>query len=232
MKHDHFVVQSPDKPAQQLLLLFHGVGDNPVAMGEIGSWFAPLFPDALIVSIGGAEPYGSPSGRQWFSVQGVTEENRQARVDAIMPVFIETVRYWQKHSGVSPQATTLIGFSQGAIMSLESIKAEPGLASRVIAFNGRYATLPEIATTATTVHLIHGGEDRVIELSHAVAAQEALIRAGGDVTLDIVENLGHAIDEHSMQFALDHLRFTVPKHYFDEALSGGKPHDDDVIEMI
>ena len=59
MKHDHFVVQSPDKPAQQLLLLFHGVGDNPVAMGEIGTWFAPLFPDALIVSIGGAEPYGT-----------------------------------------------------------------------------------------------------------------------------------------------------------------------------
>ncbi|HBV7858351.1 TPA: esterase, partial [Citrobacter freundii] len=190
------------------------------------------FPDALIVSIGGAEPYGTTSGRQWFSVQGVTEENRQARIDAIMPVFIETVRYWQKQSGVSPQATALIGFSQGSIMSLESIKAEPGLASRVIAFNGRYATLPEVATTATTVHLIHGGEDRVIELSHAVAAQEALIAAGGDVTLDIVENLGHAIDERSMQVALDHLRFTVPKHYFDEALSGGKPHDDDVIEMI
>ena len=35
MKHDHFVVQSPDKPAQQLLLLFHGVGDNPVAMGAV-----------------------------------------------------------------------------------------------------------------------------------------------------------------------------------------------------
>ncbi|SQD02558.1 esterase YpfH [Escherichia coli] len=28
-------------------------------------------------------------------------------------------------------------------MALESIKAEPGLASRVIAFNGRYASLPE-----------------------------------------------------------------------------------------
>jgi predicted esterase len=45
---------------QQLLLLFHGVGDNPVAMGQIGSWFAPQFPDALIVSIGGAEPCGPP----------------------------------------------------------------------------------------------------------------------------------------------------------------------------
>jgi len=231
MKHDHFVVQSPDRPAKQLLLLFHGVGDNPANMAQIGSWFAPLFPDALVVSVGGAEPCG-PDGRQWFSVQSVTEESRQEQVDAIMPTFVGTVRYWQQQSGVKANATALIGFSQGAIMALESIKAEPGLASRVIAFNGRYATLPERASTETTIHLIHGGEDRVIELSHAVAGQEALIRAGGDVTLDIVDDLGHAIDDRSIQFALDHLRFTVPKHYFDEALSGGKPNDDDIVEFF
>jgi phospholipase/carboxylesterase len=231
MKHDHFVVQSPSAPAKQLLLLFHGVGDNPVSMGQIGSWFAPLFPDALIVSVGGVEPCG-PNGRQWFSVQGVTEENRQQRIDAIMPTFIDIVRHWQKESGVSPLATALIGFSQGTIMSLESTKAAPGLASRIIAFNGRFATLPTSASTATTVHLIHGREDRVIDLSHAVAAQEALIEAGGDVTLDIIDDLGHAIDDRSIQFALDHLRYTVPKHYFDEALSGGKPQDDDIIELL
>jgi phospholipase/carboxylesterase len=89
-------------------------------MGQIGSWFAPHFPDALIVSVGGAEPCG-PNGRQWFSVQGVTEESRQGRIDAIMPTFIETVRYWQQQSGVGANATALIGFSQGSIMSLESI---------------------------------------------------------------------------------------------------------------
>lgn len=33
MKHDHFVVQFI-KPAQQLLLLFHGVGDNPWQWGK------------------------------------------------------------------------------------------------------------------------------------------------------------------------------------------------------
>jgi len=231
MKHDHFVVQSPDRPAKQLLLLFHGVGDNPANMAQIGSWFAPLFPDALVVSVGGVEPCG-PNGRQWFSVQGVTEENRQERVDAIMPTFVDTVRYWQQQSGVGANATALIGFSQGAIMALESVKAEAGLASRVIAFNGRYAHLPELPTPETTIHLIHGGEDRVIELSHAVAGQEALIRAGGDVTLDIVDDLGHAIDDRSIQFALDHLRFTVPKHYFDEALSGGKPNDDGIVEFF
>lgn len=232
MKHDHFVVQSPVAEAKQLLLLFHGVGDNPVSMGEIGAYFAQLFPEALVVSVGGPAPSGPEPGREWFSVQEVTEENRQQRVDAIMPTFIETVRYWQEKSGVNAGATALIGFSQGAIMALEGIKAQPGLASRVIAFNGRFAELPEAATTATTVHLIHGEADPVIDSRHAQAAEDALIRAGGDVTLDIVEDLGHAIDGRSMQLALDHLRYTVPKHYFDEALSGGKPHDDDIIELI
>ncbi|AMO47814.1 Esterase YpfH [Enterobacter sp. FY-07] len=232
MKHDHFVVQSPQTPAKQLLLLFHGVGDNPVGMGEIGSRFAAQFPDALVVSIGGAEASGPAPGRQWFSVDGVTEENRQQRVDAIMPVFIDTVRYWQKQSGLDARATALIGFSQGAIMALEGVKAQPDLASRVIAFNGRYATLPQAVSAAHTIHLIHGGEDRVIDLAWAVAAEEALQSLGGDVTLDIVEDLEHAIDDRSMALALNHLRYTVPKHYFDEALSGGKPDNDDIIELI
>lgn len=233
MLHDHFIVQSPAIAPQQLLLLFHGVGDNPISMGEIGRWFAPLFPDALIVSVGGpnpSAPAGGP-GREWFSVSGVSEENRQSRIDEAMPAFIEQVKYWQRHSGVMPAATALIGFSQGAMMVLESIKAEPGLASRLLAFNGRFASLPHNVPGTVTLHLIHGDEDRIVEATHAVAAYERLLALGGDVTLNLIDGLGHAIDERSMQAALDHLRYTVPKHYFDEALSG-KPGEDDVISML
>ncbi len=232
MKHDHFVVQSPASPAKQLILLFHGVGDNPVAMGEIGSWFAPHFPEALVVSIGGPAPSGPYQGREWFSVAGVTEENRQARVDAIMPTFVQVVRDLQKDSGVPANATALIGFSQGAIMALEGVKALSELASRVVAFNGRYAQLPQSASTSTTIHLIHGDVDKVIDVKHAFDAHEQLTQLGGDVTLDVIDDLGHAIDERSIQIALDHLRYTVPKHYFDEALSGGKPNDDDIVEFL
>lgn len=85
-----------------------------------------------MVSVGGAEPSGNPAGVSGFRCRGL-RKIIAARVDAIMPTFIETVRYWQKQSGVGANATALIGFSQGAIMALESIKAEPGLASRVIA---------------------------------------------------------------------------------------------------
>ncbi len=77
MKHDHFIVQSPATPAQQLLLLFHGVGDNPVSMGQIGSWFAPQFPDALIVSIGGWN-LAAPTVGSGFRCRGHGRESSAA----------------------------------------------------------------------------------------------------------------------------------------------------------
>ncbi|WP_434745675.1 esterase [Candidatus Pantoea rara] len=222
----YVIVQQPATTAQ-LLLLYHGVGDNPDSMGEIGNWFARTFPDALVVSV------GSPGTvRQWFGETDLHDQTVQQRVDAAMPQFVESVRHWQKKSGVRPEATALIGFSQGGSMVLEGVKAYPNLAGRAVVFSGRFITLPEKASTRTTIHLIHGDYDEQIPLHHAQQAEQRLTACGGDVTLDIVDDLAHAIDHHSMELALNHLRYTVPKRYFDEALSGAKPGDDDVIMMM
>lgn len=220
MKHDHFVVQSPATPAEQLILLFHGVGDNPKAMGEIGSYFAKEFPQALVVSIGSPFTCGNGEGREWFSVQGITEENRPQRIAEVMPKFIEVVRYWQSHSGVSDAATALVGFSQGSIMSLEAMKAEPRLAGRVVAFSGRFAQLPDAHFGESVVHLLHGETDGVIALAHAQAAEARLKALGSDVTLDIEPSVGHAINQGMMDNALARLHYYVPQHYWQEAMSG------------
>lgn len=220
MKHAHFVVQSPATPAEQLILLFHGVGDNPVAMGEIGSYFAKAFPLALVVSIGGPEAFGNGNGRQWFSVQGITETNRAERIAEVMPTFVETVRYWQQHSGVGYAGTALVGFSQGAIMALEGLKAEPKLAGRLVAFSGRFAQLPESHFGESVVHFVHGETDSVIAVQHAQAAAQRLQAVGGDVTLDIEEGVGHGINQGMMNSALERLHYYVPQRYWQEAMFG------------
>ncbi|CAI1066530.1 esterase [Serratia entomophila] len=220
MKHEHFVVQSPASPAAQLILLFHGVGDNPVAMGEIGRYFAKDFPQALVVSVGGPSAFGTGNGRQWFSVQGVTEENRAERIAEVMPTFIEIVRYWQRQSGVGYAGTALVGFSQGSIMALEALKAQPELAGRVVAFSGRFANLPEQALGETVVHLIHGEQDATIAVQHAQAAAERLRANGVDVTLDVEQEVGHAINQGMMNNALERLHYYVPQRYWDEAMFG------------
>ncbi|QGU86703.1 esterase [Erwinia sorbitola] len=228
MKNNHVVVHNPSLPATQLFLLYHAAGDNPVAMGEIGRWFVGAFPRALVVSIGGPEQ-DADGGSRWYNPSA---DRPSQDVAEVMDGFIASVRHWQQQSGVKADATALIGFSQGATMALEAVKVQGGLAGRVVAFSGRYETLPQQAGTRTTIHLIHGDNDTVLPLTHALDAEERLTALGGDVTLDIVDDLPHAIDDRAMQLALERLQFTVPRRYFDEAFSGSKPGDDDVITLI
>ncbi len=78
-------------------------------------------------------------GAHWFSVQGITDENRPARVAEAMPAFLHNLRYWQQTSGVAASATAMLGFSQGAIMALEAAQTQARLAARINALSGRYA---------------------------------------------------------------------------------------------
>lgn len=205
MSQQNIVVQQPAKP-EQLILLFHGVGDSAAGMAPVGSHFAQAFPQALVVSIDAPFASGMGNGRQWFSVQGITEEGRQGRIDDVMAQFVATVRQWQQQSGLNAQQTTLVGFSQGTIMSLESVKAQPQLAGRVIGFSGRFATLPQQPIADVVIHLIHGEQDGVIRVEHAKAAVSSLTALGHQVTLDLDANTGHGINQPMLECAIGQLR--------------------------
>jgi phospholipase/carboxylesterase len=148
---DDLILQQPPQP-QQLVLLFHGVGSKASDLAPLGRTLAPHMPDALIVSVQAPDAQGS--GWQWFSVRGVTEANRPARVAETMQRFVQTVRDWQQASGVDSARTILIGFSQGAIMVLESTQQSGPLAGRVFALAGRFAQPPQVAPMSTLVHLL------------------------------------------------------------------------------
>jgi predicted esterase len=75
----------------------------------------------------------------------------------------------------------------------------PALASRVLAFSGRFASLPVAALPQTTVHLFHGKADPVIPYVHSVQAAEHLIALGGDVTAEIEPFVGHQLHEDLLE---------------------------------
>ncbi|HEX7889574.1 MAG TPA: alpha/beta hydrolase-fold protein, partial [Ramlibacter sp.] len=141
---DGLVLQTPAQP-RELFLLFHGVGASPRDLVPVGQLLARAFPDAAVVSVPAPDASDFGSGLQWFSVRGVTEENRPDRVRATLPRFLETVRGWQEHTGVPAAGTTLLGFSQGAIMSLAAAMEAPPPAARVVSLSGRFDELPHRA---------------------------------------------------------------------------------------
>ena len=214
---DAIIIQQPLHAAQQLLVLHHGVGASAQHMVPLGQRLAAQFPNAFIVSVQAPSASDiSPGGAQWFSVQGITDENRPARVAEVMPAFIQNVRYWQQTSGVEASATAVLGFSQGAIMALEAAQAQAGLAGRVVALSGRYAQLPSHAPEKTTLHFIHGKSDAVMHYGHCVAAAERLVALGGDLTADVIPYLGHEITAEVMDLVVERFVGHIPKHHWDE----------------
>jgi len=69
----------------ELLLLFHGVGSSAEDLVPLGRALAAQRSGAWIVSVRSPDLSDLRSGWQWFSVRGITEANRPARVDARCP---------------------------------------------------------------------------------------------------------------------------------------------------
>lgn len=223
MTDNSIIIQKPADPAQQLILLFHGWGSNATSMLPVGERLAVTFPHALVVCVNApiatTDLAPASTGYEWFSVKGVTEENRQRRVDAAMPDFVACVKYWQKRSGVSTEATALIGFSQGAIMALEASKLSDQLFSRMVSIAGRFATLPSEAAEHVTLHLLHGKDDPVIPYNHTINAAHQVRNLGGDVTAEVVPFIGHEIHADFIELTLSKLSSHVPQRVWAKALA-------------
>ena len=220
MPNDTILVQEPSHAAQ-LILLFHGVGANSSGMLPLARAVASTFPQAMVVAVNSAFAAPNPGGFQWFSVNGVTEENRQERVDAAMPTFLDCIAQWQKKSGVGAQATALIGFSQGAIMALETTKLDNPPASRVVAIAGRFATLPVSGNYTGSIHFLHGKEDPVIAYQNTVVAAHLLRDMGVDLTAEVVPFLQHEIAPEFIDMICSKLSTHISHTVWKSALASG-----------
>lgn len=204
--HDALIVQRPATTARRLVLLFHGVGASPEGLHPLGAAVARHAGDAWVISVRSPEPSDLGSGWQWFSVRGVDEANRPARVAAAMPGFVQTIQHWQREVGLGAADTTLIGFSQGAIMALESAQHGVPSAGRVIAIAGRFAQPPRLAPPQTSLHLMHGEQDTVMPCALSASALRQLHALGAKATLDLFPGLGHGIDPRVLNRVVERLQ--------------------------
>jgi phospholipase/carboxylesterase len=212
MDEARIVVQprAASSSSHALVLLFHGVGASADDLVPLAEALAPQLPEAWIVSVNAPDVSDAGHGRQWFSVRGITEQDRPARVAAALPRFIEVVQAWQRRTGVDAARTALVGFSQGAIMALAATQLDESPARRVFAIAGRFAEPARIAPPATAVHILHGTHDLVMPVALARDAAQRLQTLGAEVTLDIFTDLGHAIDGRVVQRLVDRLRSEAP----------------------
>lgn len=195
---------APEQPARHLFLFLHTSGADARSMIPAAFKYQGRFPSAALVVPSGFTRYGkdvrgNSCGQQWFSTSGLTDENRMARIAAILPRIEQLIRREQTNHRVPSERTVLIGYSQGGTVALEAVKAFPELAGAVVAYSARFARLPTAGTRMDTrIHLVHGEYDSVVSRVYAERAERALAGLHVPVTLDIIQDLGHALTHEAI----------------------------------
>ena len=202
-----------------LYVYLHGAGATALTMVQVADRFAQTYPQAAhLIPDGFVADDAAPGMRGWFPAEAGDASGLAERVASSLPALVEFVRDAQGQLGVTPLATALVGFSQGAIIALEVAQAHPDLVGRVIAIGGRYATLPQ-ASPKAVIHMVHGKDDATVPARDAIEAATRLVALGADVTADVVPGIGHAPHPALVERALGHLQTFLPRRIWAEALA-------------
>lgn len=204
--------------AKSLVIFVHGYGANGADLLGLADVLAPHLPDTAFVAPDAPERIpGAPFGFQWFGIprfDGTSPEEAEAglnRSTADLNDFIDQRLAYEK---LTPQALALVGFSQGAMMSLHVAPRRAQAMAAVISISGKLMFPERLKTEALVrppVLVMHGDEDQVVEFSEMTVACNALVGAGFETFGHVMEGTGHGIAEDGLVNALAFLNRTLPK---------------------
>lgn len=149
-----------DRVGRPLLVLLHGYGSDENDLFGL----VPFLPDGISVASVAAPltpPWPAP-GRSWYPIEGI--ESRHP--DAVTAAARALLR-WLDAEAADAQKIALLGFSQGAAVSLQAMRLDASRFGAIVALSGYAAPgeLPnddELRTTRPRVFWGRGTHDDVI----------------------------------------------------------------------
>ena len=191
-------------PPLQLVVICHGLGANGDNLIPLAPALARALPHALFVAPHAPEacdlvtPEEGLHARQWFSLRDWRPEAMAAGVRRARPVLDQFLDEMLVTHNIAPSDYALIGFSQGAMMSLFTGLRRQTPPRAILAYAGILldpARLAEEILGRPPVLLVHGDADNVVSVEFSRMAAEVLKRQHVPVELLIEPGLGHAIDD-------------------------------------
>ena len=198
------LVRPPQNTADEkppLLLLLHGVGSNERDLMGLSSYLNPRF---LILSLRGPFVIG-PNAFGWYPVEwtangpvGDAASAKQSR-DLLTQFVPEAVRAYNADAS----HVILMGFSQGAIMSLYVGLHTPEITRALVPMSGRL--LPEAweerasddRLTGLPIFAVHGTRDNVLPIAEGRAIRDELSRLPANLTYREYP-MGHEVSAESL----------------------------------
>ena len=188
--------------APPLLVLLHGIGADEHDLFPIASM---LDPRLHVVSL--RAPHGYAVGHAWFDIQfgpgGIRPDLAQAR--QALADLVAWLRAAPERHGTDPNRTHLLGFSQGAMMSLGVLGTVPERLAGVVALSGRNAEglFPATASVSDIARVpllvAHGTYDDLLPVENGRAIRDAFQAVSTDFTYREFP-VAHGVSEDEIAF--------------------------------
>lgn len=189
---------APSGATEYLVVLLHGVGADAASFLTVGRALASALPHGEVVVPDGFQAFdGAPSGRQWFSIRGVTEQNRALRVRQAAGEVSAWIDAALAARGLPADRVVLVGFSQGAIVANWLALHRRPAPMAVVSLSGRLADdgpAPGDPAPAPVL-LVHGARDGVVPVASADEAARGFQARGARVRVRVFPGLGHNVDD-------------------------------------
>jgi phospholipase/carboxylesterase len=199
--------------ATGLIVFLHGYGADGSDLLGLGDVMGPHLPGVAFIAPDAPERCaGGGFGLQWFPIprfDGSTEAERDAGIDAATADINAFLDARLAEEGLTPDRLVLVGFSQGAMMSLHVAPRRVPEMAAVVAISGRLlrpVTLAAEAKVKPPILLIHGDQDPVVPFSDMSAAGDALVTAGFQTFGHVMKGTGHGIAPDGLGVALQFIR--------------------------
>jgi len=187
---------------KQLVVLLHGLGADGNDLIGLAPYWARLLPDAEFVSPHAPFPCDmAPFGRQWFSLQTREPAAVLAGQRATAPIIDAYLDALLAARGLEDKAMALVGFSQGAMMSLYVGLRRAKAPAAILAYSGALPAPELLASELRSrppVLLVHGDADEVVPVRALALAAAGLKAAGVPFEKLLRPGLGHGIDEEGL----------------------------------
>jgi phospholipase/carboxylesterase len=203
--------------ASSLVIFLHGYGADGADLLGLADVFAPHLPNAVFIAPDAPEkPLMAPNGFQWFPIprfDGSSEAQMDAGIDRATVDLNAFIDASLAAEGLAVEALALIGFSQGAMMSLHIAPRRATPFAGVVAISGRLMraeVLQAESLVKPPILVMHGDQDDVVPFGEMQRAGDALTKAGFETYGHIMKGTGHGIAPDGLSVAMRFLKDKLP----------------------
>lgn len=192
-----------DTDIKRIILFLHGYGANGEDLLTIGRHWQDSLPHTLFIAPNAPYPHAQiPNGFMWFDFKdtsAITSDDIKNGLNAVRPIIQDYLQTLAKTYGVPLANIILVGFSQGAMIALDTLACTSEIKT-IIEYAGIYYPMHNLIENAVSKQalLVHGTDDTVVPYHHMSEAEKALTKFGIHVTSITCTGLGHSISDQGI----------------------------------